>query len=125
MRVRATTAAPPETGADTVVVGLFEGEGVAHDHGGVLQALVDRGEARPAARKLAVAHADGARYVLVGLGACGCTHKESQCNNRAARSQRTNILVHKSCCRGSDESRNVPSCRFWKFLSLVTLQKHR
>src|SRR6185312_1947977 len=55
--------------------------------------------------------------VLVGLGACGCTHKESQCNNRAARSQRTNILVHKSCCRGSDESRNVPSCRFWKFLS--------
>src|SRR3954451_22904913 len=69
MRVRATTAAPPEAGADTIVVGLFEGEGVAHDHGGVLQALVDRGEAGPAARKLAVAHADGARYVLVGLGA--------------------------------------------------------
>src|SRR5690349_11198660 len=69
MRVRATTEAPPETGADTVVVGLFEGEGVAHDHGGVLQALVDRGEARPAARKLAVTHADGVRYLLVGLGA--------------------------------------------------------
>jgi hypothetical protein len=69
MRVRATTAAAPEAGADTVVVGLFEGEGVAHDHGGVLQALVDRGEARPATRKLAVAHADGIRYVLVGLGA--------------------------------------------------------
>jgi leucyl aminopeptidase len=69
MRVRATTAAPPETGADTVVVGLFEGEAVAHDHGGVLQALVDRGEARPAARKLAVTHADGIRYLLVGLGA--------------------------------------------------------
>src|SRR4051794_1102999 len=69
MRVRATTQAPPETGADTVVVGLFESEGVAHDHGGVLQALVDRGEARAAAHKLAVGHADGVRYVLVGLGA--------------------------------------------------------
>jgi leucyl aminopeptidase len=69
MRVRSTTTAPPETGADTIAVGLFEGEGVAHDHGGVLQALVDSGEARPAGRRLAVAHAGGARYVLVGLGA--------------------------------------------------------
>src|SRR6188472_1501178 len=69
MRVRSTTAAPSETGADTIAVGLFEGEGVAHDHGGVLQALVDSGEARTAARRLAVAHAGSLRYVLVGLGA--------------------------------------------------------
>jgi leucyl aminopeptidase len=69
MRVRTTTDAPPETGADTIAIGLFEGEAVAHDHGGVLQALVDGGEARPAARRLAVAHEGGVRYVLVGLGA--------------------------------------------------------
>jgi leucyl aminopeptidase len=68
MHVSATTQAPPSTDADTVAVGVFQDEGVAHDHGGVLQALVDSGEARRALRKLAVTHADGKRYVLVGLG---------------------------------------------------------
>jgi leucyl aminopeptidase len=69
MRAEATTAAPADTGADTIVIGLFEGEPIAHDlDGGVLQALVDSGEARPGLRKLAVTHADGKRYVLAGLG---------------------------------------------------------
>ncbi len=68
MRVRATTDAPPETGADTIAVGIFEGEQIAHDVDGVLQALVDSGEARPGLRKLAVVHAGGNRYVLAGLG---------------------------------------------------------
>jgi|tagenome__1003787_1003787.scaffolds.fasta_scaffold20876482_2 leucyl aminopeptidase len=69
MRVRATTSAPPETDADTIVVGVFEDEGVAHDYPGTLQALVDSGEARRGLRKLAVTHAEGRRYVLAGLGA--------------------------------------------------------
>jgi leucyl aminopeptidase len=68
MRVRATTDAATATGADTVVVGVFEGEDVAHDVDGELQALLDRGEARRAFRKLALTHAGGARLVLVGLG---------------------------------------------------------
>jgi leucyl aminopeptidase len=65
----ATTDAPQDTGADTIVIGLFEGEGIAHDvEDGALQALVDSGEARPGLRKLAVTHALGKRYVLAGLG---------------------------------------------------------
>ena len=68
MRVTATTDAPPATDADTIAVGVFEDEGVAHDHGGVLQALVDSGEAKRAFRKLAVTHAEGKRYIVVGLG---------------------------------------------------------
>ena len=65
----ATTDAPQDTGADTIVIGLFEGEAIAHDvEDGVLQALVDSGEARPGLRKLAVTHALGKRYVLAGLG---------------------------------------------------------
>jgi leucyl aminopeptidase len=69
MRARATTDAPAETGADTIVIGLFDGEPIAHDvEGGALQALVDSGEARTAFRKVAVAHAGGRRYVLAGLG---------------------------------------------------------
>ena len=59
MHVSATTDAPPATSADTIVVGVFEDEGIAHDHGGVLQALVDSGEAKRGLRKLAVTHAEG------------------------------------------------------------------
>ena len=47
---------------------MFEGEDVAHDVDGALQALVDSGEAQAALRKLAVAHAGGRRWVLAGLG---------------------------------------------------------
>jgi len=69
MRVRATTDSPTDSGADTVAIGIFEGEDIAHDtDDGSLQALVDAGEARRAFRKLAVTHAGGLRYVLVGLG---------------------------------------------------------
>lgn len=68
MRVTSTTDAPPATDADTIVVGVFEDEGIAHDHGGVLQALVDSGEAKRGLRKLAVTHAEGRRYVVAGLG---------------------------------------------------------
>jgi leucyl aminopeptidase len=72
MRVRATTDSPAATGADTIAIGLFEGEGVAHDlDGGALGALVDAGEARASLRKVAVAHAGDRRWLLVGLGARG------------------------------------------------------
>jgi leucyl aminopeptidase len=58
-----------ETPADTVVVGVFEGEDVAHDvEGAALQSLLDAGEARRAFRKLAVAHAAGKRWIVLGLG---------------------------------------------------------
>jgi leucyl aminopeptidase len=69
MDVSATTDAPTSTGADTIVVGVFEDEGIAHDHDGVLQALVDSGEAKRALRKLAVTHGGGRRYIVAGLGA--------------------------------------------------------
>jgi leucyl aminopeptidase len=68
MRVRSTTEAPGDTGADTIAVGVFEDEPIAHDVEGVLQGLVDSGEARQALRKVAVVHAGGRRYLLAGLG---------------------------------------------------------
>ena len=68
MHVSATTDAPPATSADTIVVGVFEDEGIAHDHAGGLQALVDSGEAKRGLRKLAVTHAEGRRYIVAGLG---------------------------------------------------------
>ena len=68
MITESTTALPADTDADTVVIGVLEGEPVAHDSDGVLQALVDAGEAKSKHRHLAVTHAHGKRWVLVGLG---------------------------------------------------------
>jgi len=69
MEITATTSAPLETGADTIVVGLVEGEGVAHDfEDGSLTALLERGEAKATRNHLAVTHVAGARWILVGLG---------------------------------------------------------
>ena len=70
MNVESTTASPLDTDADTIAVGVFEGEGVAHDvPGGALDALLESGEAQRKFKRLAVTHAEGRRFILVGLGA--------------------------------------------------------
>ena len=66
-----------ETSADTLCIGLFEGEQVPERLdgalGGRLAKLVASGEAKPAFKKAALLHSDGAigpqRVVTVGLGA--------------------------------------------------------
>jgi leucyl aminopeptidase len=70
------TADPPEaTDADTVVLGLFEGEEPrtgADGRGGVphqLGELVASGEAQRSFKALALTHAEGKRWLTVGLGA--------------------------------------------------------
>jgi leucyl aminopeptidase len=69
VNVEATTESPLATGADAIVIGVFAGEQIAHDvPDGTLQRLLDTGEARPDLGRLAVAHANGQRFVLVGLG---------------------------------------------------------
>ena len=69
MRVRATTGAPQESGSDTIAVGVFDGEGIPHDvDDGALGALLESGEAKAAFKRVAVAHAAGSRWLLVGLG---------------------------------------------------------
>ncbi len=69
MRVWATTDPPAVTGADTVAVGVFDGERIAHDvDDGALQALLDSGEARTTLEHLAVVHVGGRRVIVAGLG---------------------------------------------------------
>jgi leucyl aminopeptidase len=63
--VSARRGDPEETSADTRVIGLFEGESLPE---GPLRALSDSGEASGKPRKLAVAHEDGRRVIVVGLG---------------------------------------------------------
>src|SRR5579884_2015356 len=69
MQVKATTTAALDTDADTIVIGVFDGERVAHDLAdGTLQALLDSGEARTTFKHVAVAHGGNRRVVLAGLG---------------------------------------------------------
>jgi leucyl aminopeptidase len=69
VQVEATTESPLATGADTIVVGVFEGEDVAHDlSGDALGKLLASGEGQREFKRLAITHADGARAILVGLG---------------------------------------------------------
>src|SRR4051794_1990483 len=70
MRGRATTDAPADTGAATAVEGAFEGEDVPHDPAGPPpQAMLASGADKRGRKRLAVWHADGMRWLLLGLGA--------------------------------------------------------
>jgi len=66
--VHATTALPQDADADTAVIGVLDGEPIHHDVEGALSGLVDAGEAKAKHRHLAVTHAGGKRWILVGLG---------------------------------------------------------
>ena len=68
MLVEATTVLPQDADADTVVIGVLEDEKIHHDVDGVLSGLVAAGEAKAKHRHLAVGHAGGRRWILVGLG---------------------------------------------------------
>jgi leucyl aminopeptidase len=99
MEVAATTDPPLRTGADTICVGVFEGEEIAHDvPGGDLQALVDAGEARPGLRKVALAHAEDVRWLLVGLGSRGELDSERARIAAAVAEQRARELGARALC---------------------------
>jgi leucyl aminopeptidase len=66
--VESTTELPQDADADTVVIGVLEGEKIHHDVDGLLNGLVAAGEAKAKHRHLAVTHGGGRRWVLVGLG---------------------------------------------------------
>jgi leucyl aminopeptidase len=68
MQVSATTAAPGESEADTIAIGIFEGEGAPAGAPPEAAALLSSGEARGDFKSLGLAHAGGKRWLLVGLG---------------------------------------------------------
>ena len=68
MEVSATTEYGGTTDADTVVVGVLGGRLASADPPPELAALLASGEARDSFKSLALAHADGKRWLTVGLG---------------------------------------------------------
>jgi leucyl aminopeptidase len=68
MQVSATTQPGKATDADTVAVGVFDGEEPSREAPAELSELLASGEARRSFKALALAHAEGKRWLLVGLG---------------------------------------------------------
>jgi leucyl aminopeptidase len=69
MHVSAIAQPPGTSEADTVAIGVFEGEEPPSDAPAELGALLASGEARRSFKRLALAHAEGKRWLLAGLGA--------------------------------------------------------
>ncbi|HEX5851645.1 MAG TPA: leucyl aminopeptidase [Solirubrobacteraceae bacterium] len=69
MHVSAIVQAGGTSEGDTVAIGLFDGEGAPGDTPAQLGELLASGEARSAFKSLALTHADGKRWLAVGLGA--------------------------------------------------------
>jgi leucyl aminopeptidase len=99
MHVEATTESPLATGAATIVIGVFDGEGVPHDlPGDAIGALLDSGEARRDLSSLAVLHAEGKRVIVVGLGARDAFDAESAREAAAAADGRARELGGGTVC---------------------------
>jgi leucyl aminopeptidase len=69
MDVSATTSEPGATDADTIAVATFKDEDPPAGAPAELRELLSSGEASRAFKALALAHADGKRWLSVGLGA--------------------------------------------------------
>ncbi len=69
MQLSATTSPPASTDADTVVVGVFEGEEPSPRAPAELSELLATGEAGRSFKALALTHAGGKRWLIAGLGA--------------------------------------------------------
>jgi leucyl aminopeptidase len=68
MQIVAIDRAAGTTDADTIAIGIFDGESPPSGSPAELEALLDSGEARQTFKSLALTHADGKRWLLVGLG---------------------------------------------------------
>ncbi len=71
MRVSSTTQPGRTTDADTVAVGVFEGEDPPADTPAEVAELLSSGEARRSLRSLGLTHAQDKRWLIVGLGERG------------------------------------------------------
>src|SRR2546427_1632430 len=77
MQVSAPAKAPGVTDADTVAIGSFKDEEPAGEVPAAVSELLATGEASGDFKALALAHADGKRWLSVGLGARGDFTAES------------------------------------------------
>ncbi|HMD56135.1 MAG TPA: leucyl aminopeptidase [Solirubrobacteraceae bacterium] len=98
MEVAASSQPPATTDADTVAIGLFADEQAPADLPDAVLELISSGEAKAAPKALAVAHAEGRRWILVGLGPRGEFDHERARVAAAAAAERARELSTRVLC---------------------------
>ena len=68
MEVSCTGQPAAQSGADTIAIGIFEGQCAPAGAPAEVSELLSNGEARRSRGSLGLAHADGRRWLIVGLG---------------------------------------------------------
>jgi leucyl aminopeptidase len=68
MHISSIAQVGDEADADTIAIGVFEDDGAPPDTPPEVAQLLDSGEARRSFKSLALTHADGRRWLVVGLG---------------------------------------------------------
>jgi leucyl aminopeptidase len=68
MQISAIAQPAGAADADTIVIGVFDGDGAPPEAPAAVGELLDSGEARRSFQSLALTHAEGRRWLLVGLG---------------------------------------------------------
>jgi leucyl aminopeptidase len=98
MQVSAISQPAGTADADTIVVGLFAGEDLSRDSPAELAALLSSGEARSSFKALALTHAEGKRWMTVGLGKRGDFSAERARLAAAAVSARAREISTRTLC---------------------------
>jgi leucyl aminopeptidase len=103
-----TNESAGETDADTVAVGVFEGEEAPAGAPAQVGELLSSGEARRSFKSLALTHADGKRWLLVGLGAReDFTTERARVAAAVARERARDISTKVLCWRAPTGDANV------------------
>lgn len=98
MQISATAQPTRTIDADTIAVGIFTGETPATESPSQFGELLATGEARRSFKALALAHAEGKRWLLVGLGDRSEFTAERARVAAAAVSQRARELATRTLC---------------------------
>ena len=113
VQVSATTQRASDSDADTIVIGLFDDEQPAGDVPAEVAKLVESGEAKSSFKALALAHAEGKRWLTVGLGARkDLTPEHARVAAAVARERARELTAGRLCwlapiAPGGDQKRSI------------------
>jgi leucyl aminopeptidase len=98
MQISAIAQSARTSDADTIAIGMFDGEGPPPDSPAEVGELLASGEARSSFKSLALTHADGRRWLVVGLGAQADFSAERARVAASVASQRAREMATRTLC---------------------------
>src|SRR5438874_7072663 len=98
MQASSTTDPPGATAADTIAIGVFAGEEAPDGAAAQVRELLASGEASGTFKSLGLAHADGKRWLAVGLGKRAELSAESVRSAAAVACERAREIATRTLC---------------------------